>query len=405
MFFFQTFGADYFNFSQNQSSNSLTKTSLHMKKLIPALTLVAVLCSPAIAQDFSKIDEKARATPFPKNDDVAALATSLTTGLFTEKEKARAIYVWIAEHIRYDIKTFEDVQDRDFAKVAKRIEPAAVLKRQKGICEGYAALFGALCQSAGLTCLKVDGQTKSPKGRVEATGHAWNLVRADGEWGLVDATWGAGDVDMEARKYTKRFQDYFFFAKPESLVADHFPADPLFQLLACPVGFDFFKKNGKHPAPPCEKAADGFGQLRDSLDRHAALGPDEQKLAAAHRMLRLDPQSDDGSLALGVFLAARTEAVFLAVSKSTDPAQGKGPLDASVYEKNITSLEMAMADLKAAIVWFKKVRPGGSVGQQANGWQSACEQNLKSGQGMLKYNQKMLELVKNGKGRVRTERD
>ncbi len=50
--------------------------------------------------DFSQVDERARKVDFPKKQDVAQLAADLTTGLTTETEKARAIFVWITRPLR-----------------------------------------------------------------------------------------------------------------------------------------------------------------------------------------------------------------------------------------------------------------------------------------------------------------
>jgi uncharacterized protein (TIGR03000 family) len=42
------------------------------------------------------------------------------------------------------------------------------------------------------------------------TAHAWNAVKLDGEWHLVDATWGAGGI--KDKQFVKKFKDYYFLA-------------------------------------------------------------------------------------------------------------------------------------------------------------------------------------------------
>ena len=50
------------------------------------------------------------------------------------------------------------------------------------VCEGYARAFKLLCYYAGLECILVTGDSKG-------VGHMWNMVRLDGNWYHVDATW------------------------------------------------------------------------------------------------------------------------------------------------------------------------------------------------------------------------
>ncbi len=50
------------------------------------------------------------------------------------------------------------------------------------VCEGYARAFKLLCQSAGLECILVTGDSKG-------VGHLWNMVKLENEWYHVDVTW------------------------------------------------------------------------------------------------------------------------------------------------------------------------------------------------------------------------
>ena len=50
------------------------------------------------------------------------------------------------------------------------------------VCEGYARAFKLLCQSAGLECILITGDSKG-------VGHLWNMVKLEGNWYHVDVTW------------------------------------------------------------------------------------------------------------------------------------------------------------------------------------------------------------------------
>ncbi len=65
--------------------------------------------------------------------------------------------------------------------------PAGVLLDGRGVCESYAEAFQMLATAAGLESMVVTGVA-------DGTGHAWNKVRVDGVWRVVDPTWNDGDV-------------------------------------------------------------------------------------------------------------------------------------------------------------------------------------------------------------------
>lgn len=266
------------------------------------------------AQDFSNVDAQARTTPFSKNQDIQQLADALSEGLTTEKEKVRAIFVWIADNIKYDVKTFENRGEAKPEEMAAKQAPTRVLKSKKAVCAGYANLFCALCKATGIEAIQVSGIFKDSEGRVSRTGHAWNLVRADGQWALIDATWGAGDVDPDKGKYHERFKEEFFFTEPETLILDHYPDDPLFQLLPAPLTLDEFKQDRDEvqkilSEKSAEEASAGFGHLKDSLDAHVRLDSIARYFNSGLRVFRFDPTSHKGLYV--VAMSQHNEAVVM----------------------------------------------------------------------------------------------
>lgn len=53
--------------------------------------------------------------------------------------------------------------------------------------------------------------------------HAWNAAKINGNWKLIDVTWGAGYV--KSRKFVKNYKEYFFCSDPEMFFFKHYPSD------------------------------------------------------------------------------------------------------------------------------------------------------------------------------------
>lgn len=62
------------------------------------------------------------------------------------------------------------------------------------VCEGYAKAYKALCDSVGLPCMLILGESiKSGESFTGDVDHMWNAIRVDGNWYSMDVTWD--DVD------------------------------------------------------------------------------------------------------------------------------------------------------------------------------------------------------------------
>jgi len=249
-----------------------------LMKLI--LAIIFSLCSlnPWGQWDFVRIDEKSKTVP-DSLVDYKEIAVFLTKNLENETEKARAIYVWIAHNIQYDLSYA--LKSQDFESNDALIED--VLKRGNTICSGYSILFHEMGNYVGLKTFLINGYTKDSYGRSSNEGHAWNGVVVDGEYYLIDVTWSAGYVTSDSDRYIHEFMDRYFMNNPEEFILNHIPYDPLWQFLNNPISHrefyrdDFSKLNEK-----------GNFFYKDSIPIYQNLNELEQVRSARRRILSDD---------------------------------------------------------------------------------------------------------------------
>ncbi len=213
------------------------------------------------AQD--EIDRHAlKATPEVERS-IAGLAEYLVKPAKDDLTKTRAIYRWVTDRVAYDTDSF-------FAGTKVDNSAEAVLKGRKCVCEGYASLFEALAGAAGLEVRKIHGYSKGygyqSGDDVTRYRHAWNAVKLDDHWYLLDATWGAGYTDSK-KQYVKRFKEYYFLTAPEKMILDHFPTEAEWQLLNPEVSQETYQK---WPKVPTDLLGMGYSvkALRRHLEEH-----------------------------------------------------------------------------------------------------------------------------------------
>jgi len=181
------------------------------------------------------------------------LARALTEKLPSEKEKARAIFTWIAENIQYNtaiayprrgkFSTWDPSDTMSVWRSADEMTAIRVLYRGTAVCDGYARLFKTLCDYAGLQSVVITGYGRcfGDNGVRFRTNHCWNAVRIDSIWELLDVTWGSGYVNYSG-DFVQRTDDNYFMVPPSRFIHDHLPEDLSWTLLANPPAMKEFDR-------------------------------------------------------------------------------------------------------------------------------------------------------------------
>ncbi|PGG97667.1 hypothetical protein AJ79_09126 [Helicocarpus griseus UAMH5409] len=218
--------------------SKIQATKPRMPASPPATTSSTTVCMEC--RDFSGPDN--HAARFPRQSlpttDLSWLANQLTAPFPSHTDKARAIFTWLHHNIGYNVDAF-------FNNNIKSSTPESTVSSGVAVCDGYASLFERLATLAGLEARKITGHGKgygyehltpgSPLPPFEGN-HAWNAVRIDnGHWKLIDACWGAGDVQGKGLPYTKNFKPRDFTMPNDEFGIKHFPTNPR----------DFYRDDGR----------------------------------------------------------------------------------------------------------------------------------------------------------------
>jgi len=227
-----------------------------MRNFLPLLTCLFSCCFSSAQRDTSFHDSNnLRKIHSPDGSSTSGIAEYINSNYKTDLQKVQGIYSWVTSNIRYD----KDSANHINLGPDPEAKVTVALRRRRGVCENYAAIFNEICTKCGLTSFVINGYTKQG-GFIDKTGHAWCAVMVDNKWNLFDPTWDAGT--------SEHYQ--FFMMPPSEFIETHMPFDPIWQLLDHPIsnkqfyGAAFRNTNSKYFNYPDSIAA---YLLMDSLGR------------------------------------------------------------------------------------------------------------------------------------------
>ena len=213
-----------------------------MKTLVVLLSIIG--CATIAAGQslqYVEIDRIALNIPENQTGTTKDIAEYLGKYFDSDSKKIRAIYTWVTNKIKYDRDSIHLVildEDND-----QRVTYA--LKRRRGVCENFAAIFTDLCIKSGIPSFAIEGYTKQG-GSIDKSPHVWCAAFTDGRWFMYDPTWDAGFISNGY--FTSRIQTNYFKIAPGNFIQNHLPFDPLFQFLDYTVNYKEFRIGGTRSA-------------------------------------------------------------------------------------------------------------------------------------------------------------
>ena len=168
-----------------------------------------------IAKDsISRTSSKSFGVTVNKNtlyETVDGVLAQIITPNMNELEKIKAIHDWMINYADYDKDGYYSGNTPSTDYTAE-----GFFATRKAVCDGYAKAFLVMAERAGLEAIGVEGQASTSTGLTEP--HAWNQVKANGEWYNIDVTW---DDPIMSDNY-ERTLNYTYFLVPDSILnQDH----------------------------------------------------------------------------------------------------------------------------------------------------------------------------------------
>lgn len=135
----------------------------------------------------------------------------ITPGM-TDFQKEIAVHNYIVNNTKYDEENYEK------GTVPKEANTSyGVLINGTGVCGGYASAMDKLLKAAGVESMIISGEA-GENGKYRP--HAWNLVKLDGEYYHIDATWNDPIYTFNGVRKDVLHFDYFNLTDKE-MSKDH----------------------------------------------------------------------------------------------------------------------------------------------------------------------------------------
>lgn len=149
------------------------------------------------------------------------LVRFLQEGARDEYHVVKRMHDWITDNIAYDNDAF-------FGLGRCHHQPYDLLPEGRTTCGGFARLFQEMCRLAGIEVLYIYGLSRNYQGPDGApSGHAWNAVRINGRWLIIDTTADNRFSYHKGRFSAKgAYQDDDLFLSPQAKLLENFPDRP-----------------------------------------------------------------------------------------------------------------------------------------------------------------------------------
>lgn len=165
----------------------------------------------------------------------------------SDYEKVLSIFDWITYNTVYDYSGTSYRGGYNFTQDCCYYLEGVFLQRvsmpdntQKGVavCDGFSKAFSMLCNMEGIDCIRIVGTANTGSG---SGGHAWNKVKVNGEYSIVDITWTElinGSKQYSNNKNTEYLSHRYFLISESAVAKTHFPFEERRKFAMYPTNID-----------------------------------------------------------------------------------------------------------------------------------------------------------------------
>ncbi|QNK77972.1 hypothetical protein H7F37_02465 [Winogradskyella sp. PAMC22761] len=226
----------------NLIAKPYTTTLPPIMKRTFCFTFFIVFFANSVFSQTEKIKELVEKTS-ELNLDMWDLTTYAEENIKDKEQLARFFYYWIGSNIEYDKGTYQKIVDGtiDNEIFWKSQEESVVYNTRKGVCAGYAKLYQWFLDWMDIETVVISGHIRDERNHyVELASddvhrHAWNAIKINNKWMLVDTTWGTSNEESQS--------EFYFDIKPEHSIITHYPENSEWQLLKKPLSLEEFNNS------------------------------------------------------------------------------------------------------------------------------------------------------------------
>jgi len=227
--------------------------------------------TPQQANPYAHVDNIALQLPRTSIKNTQDIADHINAHFSTPADKARAIFIWTASNIQYDVANMYSFNFHE----SKQEKIDKTLRSGQGVCINYAAIFNDVANKCGIKTYIMEGYTKTTTGTAYVP-HAWCAALIDTNWYLFDPTWGAGYISNN--KFVKKINNANYMAAPGIFIKTHMPFDPMWECLHYQVNNSEFCTGRIQP-----DASKPFFSYKDSIAIYEQQSERDKMAATARR--------------------------------------------------------------------------------------------------------------------------
>ena len=142
-------------------------------------------------------------------EEAKSILREIISDDMTDYEKTLAIFEYLVDRVYYDYDAYDAMGTTNSANnTCYFLE--GVFEYNRAVCDGKSKAFVLLCRIEGIECVRDWGSSYNEG----EAGHAWNYVKINGTWYMVDTTAGDAGTVFSGTGVKAEIVDYSYFLCP-----------------------------------------------------------------------------------------------------------------------------------------------------------------------------------------------